>query len=236
MNLNNPNSDNISEFTFVAPLADKDRSIPVQRSEIGSWGPYVYCVNNPLVYWEDLTGKYLVGKDGNPVEIKDGTWSKNVTPEIERMGNAMLKTKVGSNALGRMMNETHPIKVVFSNQSYGHALATTNTNKDNIKKDGKVIDVKINSQTITFYTNTIDKVLNGSVKADDQESQKKFDAYRESCDDVEDAIGAAATHEGSHTTKEGQLTQSKEEKRSYPKGLVKIMLKRMNMRHLMNWR
>jgi hypothetical protein len=74
MNLINPNSDTNGGFISVDPLADKypvpgcskrasvaqrvwqATAIPVQRSRIGSWGPYVYCMNNPLLYW-DPTGE-----------------------------------------------------------------------------------------------------------------------------------------------------------------------------------
>jgi len=189
----------LGEFTSVDPLADK----------YPGWGPYVYCVNNPLVYM-DLSGKYLVGKDGNPVEFKNGTWSENVTPEIERMGNAMLKTKVGSKALGNMMDGKHPITVQFDTKYVGNVLAKTETDKHtSYDKNGKVSSVIIKSQTVTININAIQDVLDGKTKSPSSEGKKLLNAYTSSCSNVDQAIGAAATHEGFHTTEEGQLLKEK---------------------------
>ncbi len=47
-------------------------AIPMSLSGIGSWGSYVYCVNNPLVYW-DPTGEATYDKNGNIIDFEGGT-------------------------------------------------------------------------------------------------------------------------------------------------------------------
>ena len=121
----------------------------------------------------------------------------------------MMYTKAGQEGLNSMLGSSHPITINISQEVKGGKLATTSTSKSTIKKDGKVVDVKIESQTITVREQTINKVVNKNIKGTNPESQKLIETYKSSCKTVDQAIGVAMTHEAHHASKDGQLQESK---------------------------
>jgi hypothetical protein len=78
----NPNSDNIhydpllGQFISVDPLADK----------YPGWGPYVYCMNNPVAYWDPNGEDWYQAVDENNEELVAVIW-KEGSEEIEGYKN-----------------------------------------------------------------------------------------------------------------------------------------------------
>jgi len=67
----------LGEFTSVDPLADK----------YPGWGPYVYCVNNPVKYW-DPKGENTYDENGNMIDNNGGVnqnYLKTADDNIHRL-------------------------------------------------------------------------------------------------------------------------------------------------------
>jgi len=126
----------LGEFTSVDPLADK----------YPGWGPYVYCVNNPLVYW-DPTGEDVVyfGEDGDEitriiseerfetyVQVEDGA-KGSVACEVSPVEGAFMLAEMPN--VIEEKNGVSTIDPKYQQNDYQIAAQTFlfNKNKDNIQ-------------------------------------------------------------------------------------------------------
>ncbi|GBU06812.1 hypothetical protein AwDysgo_01430 [Bacteroidales bacterium] len=99
----------IGRFFTMDPLAEKYYNI----------SPYAYVANNPLRYI-DPTGMWIVGTDGRAVAYsrKNG-WSENAPRDVQRLGNAMMKTETGKSRLKYMIEYNEKISISMSSSVVG---------------------------------------------------------------------------------------------------------------------
>ena len=163
-------------FTTLDPMA----------TDYGHLSPYSNCAGNPLKY-TDPTGMYLVDDKGKPIHYdnKTQTWSKNATPDVIEIGNALMLTQTGTNALKKMFSAKHPISIkikeISENNIFGRTSSIFSKNKDNT---GKVIH--------TFYQTEI------IISKENIKSFSKETKYRNLS--TNEIIGVTATHEAVHAT------------------------------------
>ena len=118
-------------FTTLDPMA----------TDYGHMSPYSNCAGNPLKY-TDPTGMYLIDDHGKPIlyNFQTQTWSKNATPDIIEVGNALMLTLTGTKALNRMILAKHPISIkirgISENNTFGRTTSDFYKHKD---KSGNVI-------------------------------------------------------------------------------------------------
>lgn len=188
--VNSESSDNstASRWYGIDPLAEKYYSI----------SPYAFVANNPIKY-KDANGAYIVGTDNQAVffERKNGQieWSKNASIDVQRVGNAMLKTKTGSDVFKSMQDADHSIKLEMDYTSITPGtFAHTEPSYD---KDGNVTSV-----TTKFFMGEIRDFANKATTGSrDKQSQAMWDnKFTE-----EEVLGANGAHEGVHATDKQNL-------------------------------
>ena len=166
-----------NRFTTLDPMA----------TDYGHLSPYTYCAGNPLKY-TDPTGMYLVDDKGKPIHYdnKTQTWSKNATPDVIEIGNALMLTLTGTKALNRMILAKHPISIkirgISENNTFGRTSSDFYKHKD---KSGNVIGH-------SFYQTEI------IISKENIESFYKETKYRNLS--TNEIIGVTATHEAVHAT------------------------------------
>ena len=181
-----PDADLVSRWLSPDPLAEVFWSI----------SPYAYCVNNPVMY-TDPTGMYIVGTDGKPVtySIEEGkvVWSSNVTTDVERVGNAMLKTETGGEQLDFLINHEAAISIEISSEikrdKNGILIAGDTKSGDLSIKGG---EASTSEFTITIFEGSLIENKKMGSQGDRRYSGRSID----------DAIGSVAVHESVHTEKE----------------------------------
>lgn len=138
--------------------------------------------------FSDPTGMWIVGTNGKRVEYNSdtGKWI-NATNDVRRIGNAMMKTSIGTDVFNQMMESSYPIKLYFGETSNNNAGKTLTTIKTTTFPTGKT-KKSISSVKIILNNNTIQ----GYLKEDALYSGKGLTE--------EERTGAIATHEGVHAT------------------------------------
>ncbi len=150
--------------------------------------PYLYCAANPIRF-TDPTGCYIVGTDGKRVTFQNETWSKNASKDVQRIGNSMMLTSVGTKVLSDMLNCHHPITLRIDNYVINNKFGQTN-NDFTRWRDNQGIEFRRefeHSEIIIFMDNWENKLSVDPL-------YKNLDILPES------AIGTIATHEGIHAT------------------------------------
>ena len=98
----------LGQFTAVDPLAEEFYSI----------SPYAYCAGNPIMLI-DPTGMYLKGTNKRAVSYNPKTgWSRNASADLKRVGNAMMKTTIGTAILKKMISSSYPISIKIDTKTY----------------------------------------------------------------------------------------------------------------------
>jgi RHS repeat-associated protein len=155
--------------------------------------PYSFVANNPIKY-KDASGAYVEGTDGKPVFFDNAngkiTWSANASFDVQRVGNAMLRTKTGSEVFKSMQDAEHPISMTLDYQSITPGVMAQT--KQTWSKDGK----KLSRMDINFFMGEITEVASKNIKGGDKQTK----AMMENNFDQTDVLGANGAHEGVHAT------------------------------------
>ncbi len=189
--LSNEASDNstASRWNGIDPLAEKYYSI----------SPYAFVANNPIKY-RDIDGRRIIGADNKPVyfDNKNGKveWSQNTSIDVQRVGNAMLKTKTGREVFKAMQDAEYNITMELDYMSI-----TPGKMAETAPAFGK--DGKVESVAIKFFMGEIRDVANKAISKqglDEQTSTMLKNNFSE-----EQVLGANGAHEGTHATDKQNL-------------------------------
>jgi RHS repeat-associated protein len=150
---------------------------------------YAYVANNPVKH-TDPNGKWIVGTDGKKVTYSpDKGWSKNASPDVQRIGNAMLKINIGTERLNFMLNTDEKVSLSISpDVMYGETPSPFIGGRDSKR-------VRISSPIVTEHNITI---FEGSINEAFAKWGYMFDAEI----DKENTIGVIGVHESGHVNKE----------------------------------
>ena len=178
-----------------------------------SMSPYQYGANNPLKHI-DVKGDSIIDINGKAITYQNNEWSSNATPDVKRVGNAMMRNSVGQSQFEKMMWSDYPITITLSskdNNNPGRIGVTSTTGDEN----GNITKAKI-----TLYMEIIEDIANIIPYAKQGEIVKR---YRENLNidqlsniTLDDVIGATGTHESVHALDKysnhvGQPDKSKRE-------------------------
>jgi RHS repeat-associated protein len=181
------------------PVLGRPLTIDPLAEKYYSWSPYSWCAGNP-VRFTDPTGKWVVGRDGNPVTYSsEKGWSKNASKDVIRIGNEMVKTNTGMTQLTGMINDEAAINISISKdvvkEGEKYELGNFVPTDAYITQEGNVIakqlDIVINEGSVKEY-----------IKSKGAEPSKSI---------VNAVIGATAVHESGHTDREN-IKQVRENK------------------------
>ena len=164
---------------------------------------YACFKNNPILF-SDPFGDWIVGADGKTAvtfSINDEgkiTWH-NATPDVMRIGNAMLKTHTGKEVFDKMQKTKYPITMRISKETTKDRFGSTNKSYAYNKKTKVWTVLKAD---ITIYEGNIndfkDKVDKGANWKDDNPNLMK-EAYK-STGSTDVLIGDIGVHEGVHAS------------------------------------
>jgi hypothetical protein len=175
-------------FTRPDPLAEKYPNI----------SPYVFCANNPVNYI-DPTGMYIVGDDGRPIIYDDENgWSKNASADVQKIGNAMMRTPEGKKILNNMMATKYGISINYKEGFHPEKPSKSGeTRIDN--KNGNVTGV-----TITLFDGKIQEDVAGYQQGGQGKSlvnpTEKQQILFDQVTTLTERIGQVGAHEGTHAT------------------------------------
>ena len=182
----------LGRFTTMDPMAE----------EYYSLSPYAYCLNDPVRHI-DPSGEKIVDVNGNIIYTKEKGWLVNAPQDAVRLGNAMLKTSIGKTQFYKMVDAEHGITLSINpnekieETSEGIRKYTLGQARKNIEND------KLKSVDIIVYEGTLKNYL-------EKATTSKSDLYRVSTQNIDEAIGAVATHESVHATDKDNIRDSYE--------------------------
>ena len=178
-----------------------------------SMSPYQYGANNPVKHI-DVKGDSIIDINGKAITYQNNEWSSNATPDVKRVGNAMMRNSIGQTQFEKMMWSDYPITITLSSKddnNSGRIGVTSITGDEN----GNITKAKI-----TLYMEIIKDIANIIPYAKQGEIVKR---YRENLNidqlsniTLDDVIGATGTHESVHALDKysnhvGQPDKSKRE-------------------------
>ena len=105
---------------FYDPATARWNVMDSKSEKYKSWNPYNYAMSNPIKYL-DPDGREVVGTDGKPVTYSkddkgETIWSKNASDDTKKIGNALLKTSRGTNALDKIMKSNTKVDLVLTDK------------------------------------------------------------------------------------------------------------------------
>ena len=162
----------------------------------------------------DVKGDSIIDINGKAITYQNNEWSSNATPDVKRVGNAMMRNSIGQTQFEKMMWSDYPITITLSSKddnNSGRIGVTSITGDEN----GNITKAKI-----TLYMEIIKDIANIIPYAKQGEIVKR---YRENLNidqlsniTLDDVIGATGTHESVHALDKysnhvGQPDKSKRE-------------------------
>ncbi|MBS1613786.1 MAG: hypothetical protein JST49_13275 [Bacteroidetes bacterium] len=173
--------------------------------------PYILSLNNPIIF-RDRDGNIVIGADGKAVTYtRDANnnikWSANATQDVQRIGNAMLKTRTGTQVFTQMQNAAHPIKIVidpsYNPKEQGLTEVERTWNSTTNEWDPK-------SATITIYEGNFKRMKQATDAGISHQGiqGKLYDEVIKQYGNYEAAMGATGAHEGIHGSSKTNIKQT----------------------------
>jgi hypothetical protein len=173
---------------------------------------YNYTANNPIRFidpnGEDI---WIPGTDGNPIdysvnEKNEIVWSPNTSEDIQRLGNAMLKTEIGKEAFDNMKNSDIKTNIEISPEMSSLGRGVTNLSRDS---EGNVTEA-----SVTIFEGTIDYGIKVGKNADfkastaDGKLKESLMKHFSIIGDKDAIIGSTGVHESVHASDRNNQRQS----------------------------
>jgi hypothetical protein len=177
----------------------------------------VYCANNPIKLI-DPDGRKIVDANGKRITYTvnaDGTltWSKNATPDVMRLGNAMAKTQEGLVQLNNMDKAKHDITINIDNKTKSGLFGVADKHWSIItNKKTKKVSHTTKSVQITIYEaniqDAIDKFSSGDYEGKGGQQDKLYESLVKKGYTLDEIMSATGGHEAYHATNEKNIEDS----------------------------
>jgi hypothetical protein len=162
-----------------------------------------FCTENPrkwtLVNRIDPTGMYIVGIDGKPVIYdEENEWSANASSDVQKIGNAMMRTPEGKKVFNDMAATEYGITMNYKEGFHPEDRDKLGETKIKYDGDGKVTDVTINLFDGKIKENIAE--YQHSNQSGRQEPAEYKQVLSEQAPTMTERIGQVGAHEGTHAT------------------------------------